>query len=730
MDLSEEENRGFQTVGEFDFPKGVVKIKLYSPQNNGYFRFSAARFTQLSAEPTPDIWEGTPKPTYQPPDGTVIVHIYDGKDPRQNIGFYETKGDWSGSKGQEETFHYIDPVNKEGNSRYTEEGEAVIVATIPEEGVYSLYYYVSGLEYDSRCMNMSVYHKAWESKFEVDLSDESKQGFQKIGEFDFEEGTIRVKISGKKEDGFVRYSALKFVAKGDEEPTPSPKPTKTPAPTLEPGVVPGDIIITNGLQGYQESGGEFRDSALYNAVGRQSRYSMSEGSTITYTPTITADAEYEVFYYVMDGPGGDPQQKVNVYYDGGMKTVRVDCSKARGWVFLGVYPFAKGTSGSVSVSKSGQDGQEPYIRSAGVYFAYAGSTGGINEEGIVKIADYNNSGDSGFHELQGQWIGSDNSTLGISYRDPDTGNTFARLANGPAEAEVEVTLPQGGKYRVSYFVSGWRADTDELIFTVDQDGQTQQVTLDLSDESQRGFQKVGVYEFPEGKAKIRLTSPKEEVFLRFSAMKFELVDEDTPEDEKQLPQPFENFDTDGIYRDIGEDYSWAKNAIGFLTSKGIVEGKGDGQFDPQAEVTRAEFVKMAVAMMDVPLVKYRGGLSDAPAEEWYADYLQTALDYQIIDPKMVEDGMFHPDQPITREEMTSVIAKAYEAITQTSLPSGEEFTFTDQEEFSDWAEDYAKSAAALEIVLGVGDGAFEPKEKADRAQAAVIVNRMWIATRK
>ena len=113
---------------------------------------------------------------------------------------------------------------------------------------------MSGLEYDSRCMNMSVYHKARESKFEVDLSDESKQGFQKIGEFDFEEGTIRVKISGKKEDGFVRYSALKFVAKGDEEPTPSPKPTKTPSPTLEPGVVPGDIIITNGLQGYQESG--------------------------------------------------------------------------------------------------------------------------------------------------------------------------------------------------------------------------------------------------------------------------------------------------------------------------------------------------------------------------------------------------------------------------------------------------------------------------------------------
>ena len=107
LDLSEEENRGFQTVGEFDFPKGVVKIKLSSPQNNGYFRFSAARFTQLSAEPTPDIWEGTPKPTYQPPDGTVIVHIYDGKDPRQNIGFYETKGDWSGSKGQEETFHII-----------------------------------------------------------------------------------------------------------------------------------------------------------------------------------------------------------------------------------------------------------------------------------------------------------------------------------------------------------------------------------------------------------------------------------------------------------------------------------------------------------------------------------------------------------------------------------------------------------------------------------------------
>ncbi|MDO4743684.1 MAG: S-layer homology domain-containing protein, partial [bacterium] len=46
-------------------------------------------------------------------------------------------------------------------------------------------------------------------------------------------------------------------------------------------------------------------------------------------------------------------------------------------------------------------------------------------------------------------------------------------------------------------------------------------------------------------------------------------------------------------------YDWAKEAIANLAKSGIVSGKGNGVFDPGANVVREEFTKMIVKMFDL-----------------------------------------------------------------------------------------------------------------------------------
>ncbi|HPL54778.1 MAG TPA: S-layer homology domain-containing protein, partial [Bacillota bacterium] len=51
------------------------------------------------------------------------------------------------------------------------------------------------------------------------------------------------------------------------------------------------------------------------------------------------------------------------------------------------------------------------------------------------------------------------------------------------------------------------------------------------------------------------------------------------------------------YKDI-KDSDWFAEAIGKLSALKIIDGLPDGSFNPQGQVTRAEFVKMLVQAME------------------------------------------------------------------------------------------------------------------------------------
>ena len=106
---------------------------------------------------------------------------------------------------------------------------------------------------------------------------------------------------------------------------------------------------------------------------------------------------------------------------------------------------------------------------------------------------------------------------------------------------------------------------------------------------------------------------------------------------------------------------WGKDYIVPLAEKGIIKGKSATTFEPDSNITRAEFLTLALNVAGITATAGET-YADVDAGAWFAATVATAKAKGLIDANMTLDGNFKPDTNITREEMTSVIVKLYESL--------------------------------------------------------------------
>ncbi len=99
--------------------------------------------------------------------------------------------------------------------------------------------------------------------------------------------------------------------------------------------------------------------------------------------------------------------------------------------------------------------------------------------------------------------------------------------------------------------------------------------------------------------------------------------------------------------------NWFNNAISTITNLNIINGYPDGSFQPNASITRAEFVKIAVGFFDHINTVYDGRFTDVSRSAWYSAYVQAAYELKLVEG--YPDGSFHPNDPITRAEACTII---------------------------------------------------------------------------
>lgn len=111
------------------------------------------------------------------------------------------------------------------------------------------------------------------------------------------------------------------------------------------------------------------------------------------------------------------------------------------------------------------------------------------------------------------------------------------------------------------------------------------------------------------------------------------------------------WNTGSPYEDVAEG-AWYHNAVATLTAMGILYGRAEGRFDPDAPITRAELTAMAVRFFDV---EEAGELpfTDVEEDAWYAPALRAGVALGLVSGR--GNGTFDPDAPITRAETAAIL---------------------------------------------------------------------------
>ncbi len=156
------------------------------------------------------------------------------------------------------------------------------------------------------------------------------------------------------------------------------------------------------------------------------------------------------------------------------------------------------------------------------------------------------------------------------------------------------------------------------------------------------------------------------------------------------------------FADVPED-AWYAAAVRVAVSNGLFQGGEDGNFSPDAAMTRGMVVTV--------LARY-DGVYTAQGDSWYEAGLQWAVEYGVSDGSGLEE-------PITREQL-AVMLYRYAG----GQSAGETLTdFVDGETVSDWAADAMAWAVEHDILQGVGGDFLKPQGIATRAQVAAILER-------
>lgn len=172
--------------------------------------------------------------------------------------------------------------------------------------------------------------------------------------------------------------------------------------------------------------------------------------------------------------------------------------------------------------------------------------------------------------------------------------------------------------------------------------------------------------------------------------------------------------TPGQFTDVSTT-EWYASEVASAFELGLMNGTGDGLFEPEGQVTVAEAITMASRAAAI----YAGETIDtASAGEWYTPYVNFA-----ISKGFVKEGQFdNYDRPAKRREVAVIFENA--------MPDGYFTAQNDVTEIPDVSEsrDYRNDLLTLYkagVVMGSDAyGNFRPEDNITRAESAAIINRV------
>lgn len=169
------------------------------------------------------------------------------------------------------------------------------------------------------------------------------------------------------------------------------------------------------------------------------------------------------------------------------------------------------------------------------------------------------------------------------------------------------------------------------------------------------------------------------------------------------------------YEDVGSGH-WAYTYIQTLSEMGIVNGKAERIFEPDAMVTREEFAKMLAEALELRPGQEELMFQDVSQNAWYHPYVSALVEHDII--RGVTDQLFGVGEWMIRQDLAVILDRA----SQKEIPENSVWQpFADQSEISDYAVESVKRMRQAGIISGDENGAFRPFGTTTRAEACKVI---------
>ncbi len=166
--------------------------------------------------------------------------------------------------------------------------------------------------------------------------------------------------------------------------------------------------------------------------------------------------------------------------------------------------------------------------------------------------------------------------------------------------------------------------------------------------------------------------------------------------------------------------AWYNKAVSFIAAREITSGTGNGNYSPDAKLTRGEFIVLMMRSYGMaPDKNATDNFADA-GNTYYSGYLAAAKRLGITTG--VGNNMYAPGKEITRQEMFTLLYNALKSIEQ--LPGGDSgktvLDFSDATQISSWAQE-AMAAFVVTGTVGGSNGKLNPTGTTTRAEMAQVL---------
>jgi|GEM_PF-438882 len=179
------------------------------------------------------------------------------------------------------------------------------------------------------------------------------------------------------------------------------------------------------------------------------------------------------------------------------------------------------------------------------------------------------------------------------------------------------------------------------------------------------------------------------------------------------------------FHDLSQS-EWARHPVEVLAAKGIIQGTSKDLFTPTADITRADYVMLLIRTLgiDVETVPEETGFADVNLSSYYAAAVNTARKLGIASGD--EEGKFHPEARITRQDVAVLTAKAlaYAGIRRGESNADPIAAFNDANDISAYARESMGSLIQAGVLVGDADRLY-PRRLCTRAEAAALLYRVY-----